>query len=210
MKMLAALAFAAFLIAAPLGAFAQPAAGLGPTVTLPALIPAPAGMIPQVGVTPTPIIINQGPAADTSISFGTLGAQLLGWVSAVFVPVLGAFLTKWVMAMAKKAGIEASQAMSDKLDGIIENGLHSGATAAQKDLTGKLNVDVKNQVIAQAVTYAQDHGAETIKSLSGCDPNDPKAIEALQARAAKVLSNIGPDAVLAPTAAAIPSVATAA
>ena len=197
------LLFVGFLALAPASAIAQPTpvpntSDEGRAVTMPMTI----------GTVPTPIIITQ--PADTSISFGTLGAQLLGWVSAVFVPVLGAFLTKWAMAMAKKAGIDASQALSDKLDGIIENGLHSGATAAQKDLTGKLNVDVKNQVIAQAVTYAQDHGAETIKSLSGCDPNDPKAIEALQARAAKVLSNIGPDAVLAPTAAAIPSVATAA
>jgi hypothetical protein len=38
--------------------------------------------------------------------------------------------------------------------------------------------------------------------------NDPKTVDALQARAAKLLSNIGPDAVLAPPAAVAVAVST--
>lgn len=133
---------------------------------------------------------------STSFSIGTWIADLLGGLVAIFGSVIATFVTKWVMAIAKKAGVEATQAMSDKLDAIITNGLHSGAVELGHDLTGKLNVQVKSQVIAQAVTYAQDHGAETIKGISGCDINDPKIVDALQARAAKLLSNIGPDAVL--------------
>ena len=159
---------------------------------------ADAGMAPQVGVTATPIVIQQ--PADTSISVGTLGAQLLEWFAAVFVPVVGAFLTKLLMALAQKAGVQATQAMSDKLDGIIENGIHNGANKLGADLSGKLTVTVKNQVAAKAVEYAQAHGADTIKGLTGVDPNDPKVVEALQARAAKALNLIGPDAVLSPIA----------
>jgi hypothetical protein len=148
-----------------------------------------------------PVTVTAAPAADFSI--GTWIADLLGSLVAIFGSVIATFLTKWVMAVAKKAGIEASQAMSDKLDQIINNGLHNGAVNLQHDLNGKLNVQVKNDVIAQAVTYTQAHGAETIKDVSGLDTNDPKVVEALQARAAKLLSNIGPDVVIPQVAAVL-------
>lgn len=147
------------------------------------------------------IVVPAAPAPETSTSFsvGTWIADLLGGLVAVFGSVIATFLTKWVMAIAKKAGIEATQAMSDRLDGIIENGLHIGALEAKKDLTGKLNVATKNDVVTRAVMYAQDHGADTIKQISGLDVGDPKVIAALQARAAKALANIGPEAVLTTT-----------
>jgi hypothetical protein len=153
-----------------------------------------------------PVTVTPAPAADFSI--GTWIADLLGSLVAIFGSVIATFLTKWVMAVARKAGIEASQAMSDKLDQIINNGLHNGAANLQHDLNGKLNVQVKNEVIAQAVTYAQSHGADTIKDVSGLDTNDPKVVEALQARAAKLLSNIGPDVVIPQIAAAVAAHAT--
>jgi ATP-dependent DNA ligase len=137
----------------------------------------------------------------TSFSIGTWIADLLGSLVAIFGTVIGTFVTKWVMAVAKKAGLDATQAMSDKLNSIITNGLHDGAAKLGQDITGKMNVQVKNQVIAQAVTYAQSHAVDTIKDLGGGDMNDPKVVEALQARAAAALSTIGPDAVLAPRAA---------
>ena len=145
------------------------------------------------------IVMAPAPPAEatTSFSIGTWIADLLGGLTAIFGSVIATFITKWVMAVAKKAGVDASQAMSDRLDQIIENGLHAGATDLGRDLKGKLNVQVKNQVISDAVSYAQNHGAETVKSISGLDINDPKTVEALQARAAKVLSTIGPETVLA-------------
>ena len=186
------LLLAAFLFLAPAISFAQ---------AIPNATPPVAGMAPQIGVTPTPIVIDQRPPADTSVSVGTLGADVIEWLGAVAIPVLGTFLTKWLMALAKKAGVELSQAQSDKLDGMIENGLHDALAKAGADLTGKLTVDVKNKAVADAVAYAQAHGADTIKAMSGVDVSDPKVTEALQARAAKLLNKIGPDAVLKPTAA---------
>jgi hypothetical protein len=146
------------------------------------------------------IVVAPPASAEPTASFsvGTWIADLLGALVALFGTVIGSFVTKWVMAVAKKAGLDATQAMSDKLNSIITNGLHDGAAKLGQDLTGKLNVQVKNQVIAQAVTYAQTHGVDTIKDLGGVDLNDPKVVEALQARAAAALSAIGPDAVLAP------------
>ena len=175
---------------APLGADAQ-----APTATNAAATPA-ADMLPHVGVTPTPIVIDQRPPADTSFSIGTGIADLLGTLAAIFGSVIGGFAVKWIKAVAARAGVQVSQDMSDKLDAIIENGIHNGANKIGADLSGKLTVTVKNQVAAEAVKYAQAHGVETIKSLTGVDPSDPKVIEALQARAAKALNTIGPDAIL--------------
>ena len=153
------------------------------------------------------VALVQAPSeSTTSFSIGTWIADLLGGLVALFGSVIATFITKWVIAVAKKAGVDATQAMSDRLDQIIENGLHAGAINLGHDLTGKLNVEAKNAVIANAVTYAQAHGADTIKSISGLDINDPKTVEALQARAAKALHAIGPDAVLAPTPTAVVNV----
>lgn len=139
------------------------------------------------------------PADTTSFSLGTWIANLLGGLVAIFGSVIATFITKWVMAIAKKAGVQATQAVSDRLDEIVKNGLHAGALEAQKSLTGKMNVTTKNEVVARAVQYAQAHGADTIKQLSGLDVGDPKTVTALQARAAKALEQVGPEAILTTT-----------
>ena len=158
-------------------------------------MPVMAQPVGTASVDPNPghvTIIQTAPAADAPVSVGSLGVQVITWLGAVFIPVIGGFLTKLIMTMIQKAGIQASQALSDKIDATIENGLHSGEDAVNHDLTaGNLTVDVKNQTIQKAVAYAQDHGADDIKALTGLDPNDPKVIASLQARATKVLSNIG-------------------
>jgi hypothetical protein len=153
----------------------------------------------SVGLVQAPPVVVAPPAEPaTSVSLGSWIADLLGSLVAVFGSVIATFLTKWVMAVAKTAGVNATQAMSDRLNDIIARGLHDGALRLGQDITGKLNVQVKSQIVAQAVAYAQTHGADTVKNLVGVDIHDPIVIEALQARAATVLSGIGPDAVLAP------------
>ena len=147
-------------------------------------------MADVVASTPVPAPLD----AATSVSIGSWLSDLLQGLVGIFGSVISVFLTKWVMAVAKKAGVDATQAMSDKLDAIITRGLHDAALRAGQDLTGKLNVQIRNQVVAQAVTYAQAHGAETVKDLVGVNINDPKVVQALQARAATALSAIGPDA----------------
>ena len=144
-----------------------------------------------------PVVVAPPVEPATSVSLGSWIADLLGSLVAVFGSVIATFLTKWVMAVAKTAGVNATQAMSDRLNDIIARGLHDGALRLGQDITGRLNVQVKSQIVAQAVAYAQAHGADTVKNLVGVDIHDPMVIQALQARAAAVLSGIGPDAVLA-------------
>ena len=164
----------------------------------------------SVGLVQAPPVVVAPPAEPaTSVSLGSWIADLLGSLVAVFGSVIATFLTKWVMAVAKTAGVNATQAMSDRLNDIIARGLHDGALRLGQDITGKLNVQVKSQIVAQAVAYAQAHGADTVKNLVGVDIHDPMVIQALQARAATVLSGIGPDAVLASKNAPAASVAPA-
>ena len=64
-----------------------------------------------------------------------------------------------------------------------------GAHDAQASLSGKLTFETKSQIMASAVQYAKDHGADTLKAL-GVDPTSPEAEEAIRARAAKMLADL--------------------
>ena len=195
-------------LAFPALAEAPPAAPSGPVAIGQAQLQK--GDFGSVGLVQAPPVVVAPPAEPaTSVSLGSWIADLLGSLVAVFGSVIATFLTKWVMAVAKTAGVNATQAMSDRLNDIIARGLHDGALRLGEDITGRLNVQVKSEIVAQAVAYAQAHGADTVKNLVGVDIHDPMVIQALQARAATVLSGIGPDAVLAPKNAPAASVAAA-
>lgn len=178
--------FIIFALLVPIASYAQP------TTMTPEMVQAssPPAAASQNKVAVVQVASPSEPT--TSATIGTWLGDLIAAMAAIFGPVIATFLTKWVIAVAKKAGVEASQAMADRLDQIITNGLHIGASEAQRDLTGKLNVEVKNKIIATAVAYAQTNGSKLIAGMA-----NPATTEELQARAAKVLSAIGPDAVLA-------------
>jgi hypothetical protein len=74
-----------------------------------------------------------------------------------------------------------SDAARARLQEIIVNGLNVGAAQATKDLAGRDPITIKNETVAQAVAYAQAHGADAIKQL-GLDPKSGAAVEAIKAR----------------------------
>ena len=195
----------AFLLMAPVAAFAQPT----PPISGSAQVDPLPGHVTIIQTAPAP---SSTPAA--TISVGTFSGEVLNWVAMVFGTPVAGFLILWLKALAKKAGIEVSQAASDKLDAIIVNGINIGAAKAGADLAGKMTVEVQNKVLADAVNYSKDHGANTISDLAasnggvfsflkGFDPNDPKVHEALAARATATLNTLSPDTVIA--AASLPT-----
>lgn len=131
--------------------------------------------------TGTTITTSAPVTATTKIDVGTYAGQALMWVASVFGTTIGAALTALLMRMMKNAGIEGSELLRGKLQSIIVNGLNSGARAASERLQGRAEVDIKNQAVAEAITYVQVHGAATMKQL-GVDPNDPDTIAAIKAR----------------------------
>lgn len=127
-------------------------------------------------------ITTTGPVtSDTVISLGTLAGQVLTWVMAVFGTAVGSLLTAWLYRLFTKAGVDITDAMRDRLHQMVVNGLNIGAATATADLAGKGQVAIKNQAIATAVRYVQEHGAEELKAL-GVDPMSNIAVDAIKAR----------------------------
>lgn len=123
-----------------------------------------------------------------TVSTGTLAGEVLTWLVAAFGVPIGGLLVLLAKRAAALVGVKLTQQMSDRLDDIIVRGLNAGAVMAKERLEGHGDVEVKNAVVASAVEYAQDHGADTIKAL-GLDPQSGKAVEALKARIATLITD---------------------
>lgn len=125
-----------------------------------------------------------GPVTTTSttvVQGGDILSQVIEWGKVVFG---GLFATAFVAAVFKGLGylgVVTTDAMKNQLQDIVVNGINDAAAKAEAAIGGKFNVDVKNQVMADAVRYTQAHGAPLIKSL-GLDPNSGEAVTAIRAR----------------------------
>lgn len=142
--------------------------------------PAPPNQIgsAQVGVSPIPIVVSQSPAV---VDTGSIAGQALIWVVTVFGGAIGTVLTGFIYKLMQKAGVQASQAMREKLQDIAVNAINFAAAQAAQSLAGRGKLEIKNAAVAQAVVYVQEHGAETLKQL-GLDPTSPEAVQAITAR----------------------------
>lgn len=156
-------------------------------VALALLFAAPAFAQDQPVTGPSPVTVAAPPAtvvvapAPAVIETGTLGGQVLLWVMSAFGTTIGAALTAYILRVLKNAGVQGTELLRSKLQDIIINGLNLGAKEFAADLQGKGTIEVKNAVVARAVVYAQDHGAETLTAL-GINPTSPEAVEAIKAR----------------------------
>lgn len=135
-----------------------------------------------------PVTVVQAAPSSATVDTGTYAGQALVWVVTVFGGVIGTALTGLIVNLMKKAGVDATEAMRAKLQDTIVNGLNLGAAKAAKDLQGQGQVVIKDAAVAQAVTYVQAHGADTLKKL-GLDPTSPEAVEAIKARIETAISD---------------------
>lgn len=109
------------------------------------------------------------------VAFGTAIAGAVLWL---ITRVLGWF------------GIQTTDMQRAQLQAIVVNGLNAAAAKAQVSLrsTDKLDFSSKSAIVNDAVQYAQDHAAETIKAL-GLDPKSGEAVEAIRARIETALND---------------------
>lgn len=116
-----------------------------------------------------------------TVHTGDIGASVLEWAAAAFTTIVGtaatAFLSRWFAHL----GVQMTDDMRARLQGIVVNGLNLAAKEAEAGLRGKGIVEVKNEVAARTIKYVQDHGKDTLKAL-GLDPMSPAAVEAIKAR----------------------------
>lgn len=142
----------------------------------------------------SPLAIGASPVQTvtpvTIVKGGDLAAQVLEWLQVAFGSTAGgAFL--WVVVRGLKyLGIQITEAQKSQLQAIIVNGLNAAAARAEANLRANPNLDIpiKSQIVADAVSYTQDHGAETIKAL-GLDPKSGEAIDAIKARIETALND---------------------
>lgn len=119
--------------------------------------------------------------SETTISVGTLAGQVLNWMAVVFGVPIGTLLSAWLWRLFTSAGLTIGDQARARLQQMVINGLNASAKAAEGALEGRGKIVVKNQVIAGAVTYVQQHGADTLKQL-GVDPYSNIAVDAIKAR----------------------------
>jgi hypothetical protein len=172
-------AIAFFVITAP-AAIAQ----FGEATTTPgtvAVVNVPGVVGPAAPATQNTITTTAPVTSETTISVGTIAAQALEWVGATFGAVIGTALTALILKWFKLAGIQISDAARARLQEIVVNGLNASAKAAEAEMQGKGQVEIRNATVAKTVAYVQNHGADTIKQL-GLVPTEQKAVEAIKAR----------------------------
>ncbi len=172
-------------------------APLPPPVAVPAPSPAIAPVTQNTVTTTGPV------TSQTSISIGTLAGQVLTWAAAAFGSLAATVFTAWGVRLFKLAGVQISDNARARLQEIIVNGLNVGAAQATKDLAGKGQVEIKNETVAAAITYAQAHGKDAMKQL-GLDPQSGAAVEAIKARIETAIADpaVPTPAVLDPSKAA--------
>ena len=150
-------------------------------------------VVQQSYAQPAPVTTNTvqttGPVtADTQISIGTLAGEVLTWLAAAFSVPIGALLTVWLVRLFKAAGLDATKQMSDQLNTVLVNGLNDAARNGALQSSGRLNVTVKDPLVASAIQYALDRQPETLKAL-GLDPTDGETVKVLRARIATLAAD---------------------
>lgn len=122
-----------------------------------------------------------------TVAFGDYAGAILQWMLPILLPIISGILLDLYVKLRAKLGLSTSDAQRQTFQEIVSNGVALGAHDARASLAGKLNFEVKDQIMATAVAYTKAHGADTIKVL-GLDPASPEAEEAIRARVAKLLS----------------------
>lgn len=128
--------------------------------------------------------------STTVVKGGNLAAQVVEWLQAAFGLALGTLLTALVYRGLGWMGIQVTDQQKSQLQGVIVNGLNDAAAKAATSLrdSSTMDINVKNQIVADAVDYTQRHAADTIKAL-GLDPKSGEAVEAIRARIQTALND---------------------
>lgn len=119
----------------------------------------------------------------TTVDGGGIAAAILEWIKVAFGTIISGALALGVSKLLKWMGVQVTDQLRAQLQVVIVNGINIAVTRLEDKLrqNKNLDVDVKNEVVADAVKYVQDHAADTIKSL-GLDPQSGAAVEAIRAR----------------------------
>src|ERR1700761_6091614 len=136
------------------------------------------------------VIASPALAQETTVHGGSLLASVVEWGATAFGTAIAALVTAVTYRGLSLLGVQVTDAQKSQLQAVVVNGINSAAAKAETQLRGdgSLDVNVKSQIVSDAVKYTQDHAADLIKSL-GLDPNSGQAVEAIRARVATALAD---------------------
>ena len=102
------------------------------------------------------------PTPSTAIDLAPLVQPIIVTLGTI-VSAAGAALIRYLLA---RVGLERQTALQQTAEGILQNAVRYGMEAAQAKVQGgALTVDVRSQVIAQAASYAIQHGPDVLARL---------------------------------------------
>jgi hypothetical protein len=131
---------------------------------------------------------QDGPLGVPVVSIGSIGGEVLNWAVAAFGAPVAALLSAWLLRLFRLAGAQLTDTEKEQLQKIIVNGLNGAAADVSQKMRGKGAIEIKNQIIADAVKYAQKYGAETLKALR-VDPQSGEVVAAIRARIETALND---------------------
>lgn len=143
---------------------------------------------PVVGATAigTPVIVSTVNSSD-NFNFGNVLASIWNWFWIAFGGIITAALSALLIKWMNKLGVETTAQQNTALDLMIKNALNDAAAkAGVAAQNANLSVEVKNQIVQNAIQYVQAHGPDAIKAL-GLDPQSGTAVAAIKAKMESVL-----------------------
>jgi hypothetical protein len=140
---------------------------------------------------PMGIGVSSAPTTTTTtISGGDLAAQIIEWLKLAFGTVIAGIGTQIIIKIRTYFGILTTDAQKAQLQALAVNAVNAAASKAEDTLRANphLDIDVKNAVVQDAVSYVQAHGSDVIKAL-GLDPKSGDAVDAIKARIATAMNS---------------------
>jgi hypothetical protein len=186
------IAAAVAVVAAVGAAFAAPQAmkTLEPAATFEQRFDAVQAQVTTVPKDTTRIDTSAPVTSTTVVKGGNLAAQILEWFQVAFGGAIAAAVLVLISKIFSWFGIQTTDLQRTQLQQVVVNGLNAAAAKAEVSLRDNraLDINVKGQIMQDAVQYTQDHASETIKAL-GLDPKSGDAVEAIRARIETALND---------------------
>ena len=168
------------------------------------LLPALAGIL---------VIASPALAQTTSVLHGgDVASSVVSWIAVALAAPVAALLSAAAYKALGWLGVQTTQGQRDQLQSIILNGINTASAKAQAQLKNNpdLDVNIKNQIVSDAISYAQSHAKETLTAL-GLDPNSGQAVQVLRDRVMATIADPSqPTAPIADVAVGVPQSTAAA
>lgn len=136
---------------------------------------------------PPVVQVTPAPPPQNTLLLGDYANAVLQWMQPILAPIIAGFIVDVLIKIRTMLGQSTTEAQRAKLFEMAQNGTNLAIHQAGANMAGKMPVQIRSAVMAQAVDYVQAHGSDTIKAL-GLDPTDPKAVQAIQGRVATILA----------------------